>query len=192
MSTELSEMEELHTISEATNEDGTIDVELHDFTKTEDGMVGVEFVTPTGDIEREVLEWPESDDPKEYKFVRIFDEAGYGIIAVEEACNQSVTVPAKRDPWRLHAPAPKSRTTRFKERLLSIRGRVQQYGNAKVNDDPEITILDSFPLSLIIIPVALFSAMSRVDRRDFINGYGTAVIHILLWAAIAAAIPMLL
>lgn len=187
MSTELSDTEKLHTISEATNPDGTIDVELHDFNRSEaDDMVSVEFITPDGEIESEVVPWPKADD-EDYKFVRIFNQTGYGIIAAEEACEQNVTIKAERDPWRINAPHNQTTLELLKEKITKFITVNLGFGNT---DDWDFYATLAFAIPLMII-VFIFYPFDTDNMHDTAIGYGMALWHLFIWGMIAAGLLVL-
>jgi hypothetical protein len=179
MSEQLSETDELYAISQATNDDGTIDVTLHDFTKTDaDDRVSVEFVTPAGDIKSEVMDWPERDSD-EYKFVRLFDQTGYGIISAEEACENGTTVTATKNGsgWRLLAPEQQSAFDRMKHKLWQIRESGLQSGSD--NWGSFWTMLLMAPFFLFITSVVY--ALRLDDMNDTAVGYAMAFTHVVMW-----------
>jgi len=182
MGQQLSDTEELYAISEATNEGGTIDVELHDFTKTEaDGRVSVEFITPTGDVESEVMVWPQ-EDTSEYKFVRLFDQAGYGIISAEEACENGVTVETNRvngDNWRLYVPEE----TSLRERISHTLWGMKENGLGSGSQDWNGWV------SLLLAPlfgpfISAHYVVSSTNMNDVAIGYGMAGLHMILWTIV--------
>lgn len=192
--TELSDTDRLHAISQATNDDGTIDVELHDFNRSEaDDMVSVEFLTPDGDLESEVMPWPK-EDSEDYKFVRIFDQTGYGIISAKEACEQSITVKAEREPWRLHAPHTYTRRERISHKWGDIK---HSFKRARLEGTKDWGFWEMFFASPLMIPFAfigfLFEApTSGTDIKPEAKGYSMALWHLAMWAAIIGLTVMLI
>jgi len=76
---ELSSAERLVRIEEASNEDGSVEVEILGWEE-EDGVVTVEMITPVGDVETEEMPFPEpGHDLTEYKFYRMLQEADLSI-----------------------------------------------------------------------------------------------------------------
>ena len=74
---ELTPTDELYHIQESTNDDGTVDVEILEWSKHGD-VVYVEYRLPTLETETEQMEWPEKASD-EYKFVRLVRHCGYTI-----------------------------------------------------------------------------------------------------------------
>jgi len=185
--TELSDTDRLHNISRATNDDGTIDVELHDFNRTEeDNMVSVEFITPNGDVESEVMAWPEveSDD---YKFVRLFEQTGYGIIAAEEACENGVKVKAEQNPWKLHAPHSYTTGERMEGFFSNVKNNYLKKIHFRSAD--EWGFVETFIGSPLLIILTFFAyPVGGNEIKDVAVGYSMAIWHMLFWALIAAAI----
>lgn len=184
MSSELTDTQKLHAISEATNDDGTINVQLHDFNRTEaDDRVKVEFITPDGQIEGEVMPWPKADTD-EYKFVRIFNQTGYGIIAAEEACEQGVEVKAERDrSWRLHAPVDYSTVDIANSKI----SKLKEMHFESTDDWNFWGMLIAFPL-LMMLTIVAYPVSDNI--RDVAIGYSMALWHTIIWAIAIAAIVM--
>ena len=184
--TELSDTDRLYNISNATNDDGTIDVELTDFNRSEaDDMVSVEFLTPNGEVESEVMPWPK-EDSEEYKFVRIFNQTGYGIISAEEACENNVTVKAERDPWRIHAPHNYTRRERIGHKWGDIK---HSFEKMHFQSADNWSFFEMLAVSPLFIPMTiLMYPLGRSGIKDVAVGYGMALWHILIWVAIVAAI----
>lgn len=114
----LSPTDELYRITEATNDDGTVDVSIHDWEKA-GGDVTVEFILPTGETESERMDWPMRDDQSEYKFVRVVEAAGYSLVTADELRGSNATVQADREgnEWKLHVPEPEPLHKRYTARL---------------------------------------------------------------------------
>lgn len=117
--TDMSVADKLYQVSEATNGDGTVDVEVADWgEKMNDrgnpmGKLYIRFITPTGETKSEKMAFPERDDP-EYKFVRVVEQMGLSLrAAMMEAAKdedtdmlEGETVKADPDDWTLVAPEP--------------------------------------------------------------------------------------
>jgi len=68
---DLNPTDELVRINEATNEDGTIDVEIFDWSKDGD-TVTVRFLTPTNDLKTEQMDWPKAGEKFDgYTFTKL-------------------------------------------------------------------------------------------------------------------------
>jgi hypothetical protein len=118
--TEMDTGEQLYSISEATNSDGTVDVTLHEYRKLDGAKrVNVLFKSPDGEIRSETMGWPNSDDEK-YKFVRLMNRAGMGLVGVDTAFDEGTAVRADPDQWELVAPKrQRSRTIETAVGILS-------------------------------------------------------------------------
>lgn len=80
---ELSSVERLVRIEEATNEDGTVEVEIFDWDEN-DGKVTVEMITPTNDKVSEQMPFPKpGGNLEQYKFYRLVRDAGLTMRNVE-------------------------------------------------------------------------------------------------------------
>jgi len=188
---ELSDAERLHEISRATNDDGTVNVELQSFNKTEaDNKVGVTYKTPDGMVLRDVMDWPRSDSD-EYKFVRIFEQAGYGIVAAEEACSNNISVKATTNPWSLYAP----REQTFSDRVYTLRDSIQDFYERRVNGPSEGSRANfwvSLIVSVLFAPLCVFGIIFQKSDKlsSYALGYGHAIIQCLLLAGIVLSIVM--
>jgi len=98
---EFTVTDELYQISEATNDDGTVNVEIFDYEKSADGEnVIVSFRTPTGDRRTEMYPWPKVDSA-EYAFVRLCRQTVGGLNAAEFLKTDGAEVRADPDTWEL-------------------------------------------------------------------------------------------
>ena len=98
---EFTVTDELYQISEATNDDGTVNVEVFDYEKSADGEnVIVHFRTPTGDRRTEMYPWPKADS-SEYEFVRLCRQTVGGLNAAEFLRSDGAEVKADPDTWGL-------------------------------------------------------------------------------------------
>jgi len=96
--------DKMHRISDATNTDGTVDVEIFSYEEVhpEQG-VRVTFMTPTGEQKEEVMTFPKRDD-QSYKFVRLCNNTVGSLNAAEYLNIDSPTARADPDSWELIAP----------------------------------------------------------------------------------------
>lgn len=101
---EFTVSDELYEISEATNKNGTVDVEIFDFDKDKDDAdeVRVKFYTPTMQVRSETMAWPKKDDPK-YKFVRICNDTVGGLKGANFIKTDGATIEADPDTWEIVA-----------------------------------------------------------------------------------------
>jgi len=100
---EFSISDELYEISEATNRDGTVDVEIYDFEKLENvdpPQVSVKFYTPTGDKKSEAMNWPIRDTASN-KFVRICRETVGSLSAAKFLKQDGAIVKANPENWEI-------------------------------------------------------------------------------------------
>lgn len=96
--------DKMHQISDATNADGTVDVEISSYEEVQPEQgVRVTFMTPTGEKKEEVMSFPKRDD-QSYKFVRLCNNTVGSLNAAEYLNIDSPTVPADPDSWELIAP----------------------------------------------------------------------------------------
>jgi hypothetical protein len=99
---EFTVSDELYEISEATNKDGTVDVEIYDFRKRHNDEVVVRFRTPTGDVKTESMKWPKRDTT-EYKFVRICRETAGSLSGAKFLKTDGGKIRADPEEWELKA-----------------------------------------------------------------------------------------
>lgn len=78
----LTAEQKLYRVEEMTNGDGSFEVEVIDWWEEGDNII-VEGQTAWGDRDREKMDFPKSDDPEKYKFVRIVNECGYPLSQAE-------------------------------------------------------------------------------------------------------------
>lgn len=71
---ELSSMEKLRRKEKATNDDGTVNVEIHQWTETNNDAIKIEYFTPTNDYKSETMPFPKAgDNLEDYKFYRVLE-----------------------------------------------------------------------------------------------------------------------
>ena len=100
---EFSITDELYEISEATNNDGTVNVSIYDFKKVNDGdSVQVHFHTPTMAKQHETMDWPRKDDTK-YKFVRICRKTVGSLSGAKFLKTDGAEIAADPDEWEIDA-----------------------------------------------------------------------------------------
>lgn len=107
---EIGPGEELYLLSQATNEDGTINVRIYDWGKAvveNEEIAEVRFMTPSGDIEHEHMAWPSRDDPQ-YKFVRICNQYGTGVVDPDAIETQLVPAVEEDGDWELRVERERS------------------------------------------------------------------------------------
>lgn len=146
---ELSPGEQLYRISQKTNDDGTVNVDISDWEKLGDN-VAVEFITPSADTEREVMEWPTRDDPNEYKFAALCREYGSGIVDPDGLIG--VEVPADDEDWSLQVDYSPPRRTRIARGVMKFFGELKR----RLFDFPEISVTDVLDFVAIVGLATLF------------------------------------
>lgn len=112
---DLAPHEELDEIDRRTNEDGTVEVELLEWEKQQKlDRVGVSYLTPTGKVKTESMEWPEANDPS-YKFIRLIEQTPYTLRTAESINEDGVMLDANPDTWELQLPEEQSLTDKIPE-----------------------------------------------------------------------------
>lgn len=115
---EFTVTDELYEISEATNSDGSVDVEVFDFEKSADGeSVKVWFHTPTMEKKSETMDWPRNDS-NTYKFVRLCRKAVGGLNGAEWLKQDGAKIRADPDNWELRASL--TRGERIKQQASNL------------------------------------------------------------------------
>lgn len=117
---ELSDKDELHKeayrISEATNDDGTVDVEIEDITKNGDEAT-IEFKTPWLETKEETMDWPKYVD-ENYKIVRICQETVGSFEAVQQLEGHSIR--ADPETWEIVTHEKPDEKIDFREKFASL------------------------------------------------------------------------
>jgi hypothetical protein len=110
--------DKMHRISDATNTDGSVDVDISSYEEVppEEG-VRVTFMTPTGEQKEEVMQFPKRDD-QSYKFVRLCNNTVGSLNAAEYLNIDSPTARADPDSWELIAT--RSRRKMLTDKIASI------------------------------------------------------------------------
>lgn len=96
---DLTDSQELYCMEMAQNADGTVDVTAYDWDRTGD-TVDVQFITPTGDLESDTMDWPDGS-LKDSRFMRVLDEAGYSVVDATNFGENKRTIRADPDGWTL-------------------------------------------------------------------------------------------
>lgn len=157
---EFTVSDELYEISEATNSDGTVDVEIYDFEKVTEGYdhprVTVFFRTPTLDKKSEMMEWPRKDSP-EYKFVRICEKTVGGLNAANFIKKDGAIIKADPDDWTIEADM--SRRGRYLHNLkdMTIRNLMENLYLVL-----GFSIVLSFGLLLVGLPIVGLLALANL------------------------------
>lgn len=179
---ELSPSEQLYRIEQGRNDDGTVEAVLTDWER-DGGDVLVEFELPTGDVATECMDWPwpMSDDPDRYKFVRIAEQSGYGLVSADGLKDGSVDIDVRYDEsggWEVVAP----RTPDLSERVGNV-----VCGHNYANIIGWITLFPLFfPLGVVL---ALNGADDEIDlSQSEVNELRFAALCVLSFALWAGAI----
>lgn len=109
---ELEPHEQLDEASLRTNDDRTVEVELLNWEKI-GSYVDVNYRKPTGEVETERMEWPESNDDS-YKFIRLIEETPYTLRTADQINDDDeIFVTAQPNPWSLDLPEKKPLRKQF-------------------------------------------------------------------------------
>lgn len=106
---EFTVTDELYQITEATNKDGTVDVQIYDWRKIEQNgepKVVVRFYTPSMEPKSETMDWPTMDS-LDNKFVRICENAGVGLKGADWLKTDGAEIRADPDTWTLVTELPR-------------------------------------------------------------------------------------
>lgn len=106
---ELSSIEKLVRTEARTNDDGTVQVEVLDWSE-ESGTITVEFLTPINDRESERMPFPQpGGNLYEYKFYRILQSHSIPMRKAELLSGKMVNAKQKRSgKWEIVAPKNES------------------------------------------------------------------------------------
>jgi len=113
---ENDEMEELYHLQESTNSDGTVDVEITSWEKSNaDGKLRIEFTKHNFEDGQAYLRWPEKDST-EYAFVSLVNSLGFDLANADKIIGETV----KYHPERDELVIPKGRLETFKQKITSF------------------------------------------------------------------------
>lgn len=106
---EFTVTDELYQITEATNKDGTVDVQIYDWSKIDQNgepKVVVRFYTPSMEPKSETMDWP-TIDTLDNKFVRICETVGVGLRGADWLKTDGAEIRADPENWTIqtHLPA---------------------------------------------------------------------------------------
>jgi hypothetical protein len=124
---EFTVSDELYEISEATNKDGTVDVEIFDFRKRHNDEVIVKFRTPTGDVKTESMKWPKRDTT-EYKFVRICRKTAGSLSGAKFLKTDGGRIRADPEEWELKADLTRGDKIRESISQITMRSVINNIG----------------------------------------------------------------
>jgi hypothetical protein len=165
--------EELFHIQENTNDDGTVNVEIEEWSKKHNALneerVEIKFRKPTQEVKTEVMQWPQRAT-EEYKFYRIVKNCGYDLYNADqiEGCK------IKYDGGKIIAPKKKSR-------IQKLRQSIQNPSNASPTE--QIIILITWPIAVCMLFMMFMDRGS--DVKEVVRG---AVISSIGWAVWGLAI----
>lgn len=101
---EFTVSDKMYEISEATNKDGSVDVEITGYKEVGDeDAVNVYFKTPTRKSQTEKMPWPKQDSA-EYKFVRICRNTVGGLNGAKFLKIDGAEITADPETWEINAP----------------------------------------------------------------------------------------
>lgn len=147
--------EELYHIQESTNEDGTVDVEITDWKKKQNSAV-VYFEMPDISKRKERITWPQKDTT-DNKFVRLVNNCGYEIAAVDQIIGERVKYDI--DNGELFIPEEKS-----------ISDKIKQLSNLNIYKINPIFAL-FFPIVyFVLLPLVLFKKDFDLDGSPSVRG----------------------
>jgi len=147
--------EELYHIQESTNADGTIDVEITDWKKKQNSAV-VYFQMPDITKNKERMLWPEKDSV-DNKFVRLVNNCGYDIAAVDQIIGETV----KYDNESGELFIPKQKT---------ILDRMKKISDLNIHRINPIYAL-CFPIVyFILLPLTLFKKDFELEGSSEVRG----------------------
>lgn len=139
--TELTDGQELYRLQQDSHDDGTVTVRAHDWDRITDDTVRVWFVTPTGDLESEKMDWPQHSDTS--KFGAVLDAAGYSFADAESFGEHGRELRADPEDWTLDV------------RNRSFVGRMLRRWNT-VGDESTLVYIAKSPVYYIIAHFLLF------------------------------------
>jgi len=119
---ELSAQEKLIRREERSNDDGTINVEIHRWYE-EDGEVTVEFITPTNDLETDTMEFPKAGgDLEEFKFYRLLQYCDLSVRNADMLEGEMVKASYEDfgDMWQIECEREESLSTKLQRNFEFI------------------------------------------------------------------------
>lgn len=173
--------DDLYTVSERTNRDGTVDVELSGIEKSGDD-VHVAFRTPTNELQVESMPFPNRDS-SEYKFVRLCRQT-VGDLSRASALSGSM-VKADPDNWTLVAPKPSFSKIRRHLSMLTVGSVVRNGFHLS-----RVTVALGFALLAFLMPVYGFLSIGGVVpvlTAFGIGGYVATWLSCVLFAGVFSA-----
>lgn len=105
---EFTVTDELYQITEATNKDGTVDVQIYDWSKIDQNgepKVVVRFYTPSMEPKSETMDWP-TMDTLDNKFVRICETVGVGLRGADWLKTDGAEIRADPGGWVIQTRLP--------------------------------------------------------------------------------------
>ena len=177
-----------YQISESTNRDGTVDVEIHSVEHNEDnGQIEISFVTPPhGSVETQTFDVPELDDAK-YKIVTLARAYIGSFKYVEQL--EGMTVAADPDTWEIQTPQSKlSRVVQVLSKISS--SAVKPLVMVFVEVSMVIGLLLSI-FSFIWIPLGTIVSMLFITSGSPLNVEEIIVLIISGWVCAIVLMKML-
>lgn len=115
----LSVLDKYARRQEATNPDGTINVEILDWEENGDEHIRFKFLTPSNDVKQESMKIPEAGaDLESYKLHQLLEYLGLNVQTIDLAEGETVPANKRGSSWSL---APDASITKTRtERALEI------------------------------------------------------------------------
>jgi len=171
---ELTPTDELYHIQESTNDDGTVDVEIVEWSKEGD-VVYVEYRLPTLETTSERMEWPEKDSD-EYKFVRLVRHCGYTIGSLQDDEISITGCRVKFEDGETVLPEQKTRRERITEKI-SLSGWW-------MNEDGKVF---DFIIVVLLWPLSGFflSMLFTEEDEEYARGVVSMYLGVLIYVTVA-------
>ena len=172
---ELSDSQKLYILTERTDDNGNVLVELTDWNMN-DETVELEFMNPYGETKRKEYARPESDSDN-YKIVRVLKSTGYGLASIDTACDEGVLVPAdSENNWELLPDYKYSSIKRVENIISEIYGGENQNGSLMSN----LGMAIFFP---VFFAIAFLPALDG-RLNEYGHGFISGVLGALLWSVV--------
>ena len=170
---EFTVSDELTRITEMTNEDGTVDVEILGFEKLEENeetYVEVTFRTPTLERKTNKMKWPKRDTHN-YKFVRICEDTCGSLKGADFLKQDEHRIKADPDDWTLKPEATTRERLRRNLSDTTFREIVTKVSVSTFFLSAGLSVIDSitllvkffipaFPLSASLATVGTFALIA--------------------------------
>lgn len=152
---ELEPEEELYHLQESTNEDGTINVEIIEWTKKLNNSRGehvfIKFKLPSLKENSVKMDWPE-EASNEWKFVRLVNSLGYSLSSVNQIKGEKVKY--NRENESIVVPD-------YMSRIERLRSGVKKELEYLHNDINSVALATTSSLSFILSTTGFYVAASN-------------------------------